>query len=128
MVQFSSVRKRSKNHISSAKWPKNHISSGFFWDTNLVIMIFARPCPNLEFSQKMCWFSKLCIFPGFLVLRCSKARKCSEFVPNFVSFGAFYYEKWLTFRKCSEMVPNFTPCGAFNLEKKWLLVLNWKMF
>ena len=100
--------------------------SGFFWDTNLVIMIFARPCPNLEFSQKMCWFSKLCIFPGFLVLRCSKARKCSEFVPNFVSFGAFYYEKWLTFRKCSEMVPNFTPCGAFNLEKNdfWYLLEN----
>ena len=45
-----------------------------------------------------------------------KARKCSEFVPNFVSFGAFFYEKLLTLRKCSELDPNFTLCGAFNLE------------
>ena len=88
--------------------------SEHWWNSDLF-----RPLnfENQSFGSKVMHF---CSIFSFKML---KARKCSEFVLNFVSFGAFYYEKWLKFRKCSELVPNFTLCRAFNLEKNWLLEL-----
>ena len=62
--------------------------------------------------------SKVMHFFSILSFKMLEARKCSEFVPNFVSFGAFCHEKWLLFSKCSELALNFTLCGDFNSEKK----------
>ena len=88
--------------------------SEHWWNSDLFRLLNFE---NRSFGSKVMHFFSIFSF------KMLKARKCSEFVPNFVSFGAFYYEKGLTFRKCSELVPNFTLCGAFNLEKNWLLVL-----
>ena len=74
-----------------------------FWNTGEILT-----CLALWILKNRSFGSKVTHFCSIFSFRMLKPRKCSEFVLNFVSFGAFYYEKRLTFRKCSELDPNLT--------------------
>ena len=119
MVQFSSVTKRSKNHISSENGLKIRIFLGYQSRHN----DFCSPLPKFGIFPKNVLIFKVMHFSRIFSFKMLQSQKMFWICSKFCLFWCFLLWKVTYIQKMFWNGSKFYTLWSFQLRKKWLLVL-----